>query len=81
MLPGVQAVAVTRTGDVWKAGSHQLICGSALEERTFQDLLGRERAQMVFADPPYNLKSKTYSGKGKHQHGDFAMAAGDNGTR
>ena len=77
LVPDVQIIPITRPGDRWRLGHHQLICGSALDEQTFEQLLGTERAQMVFADPPYNLPSKAYSGKGKHRHGNFAMAAGE----
>lgn len=76
-IPEVLCIAVTRPGDVWQMGSHRLICGNSLNEQTFERLLGRERAEMVFSDAPYNLSAKTISGKGKHQHGDFAMASGE----
>ena len=48
--------AVTRPGDVWLIGQHRLICGDATQNETYQKLLGKERAQMVFTDPPYNVK-------------------------
>lgn len=76
-VPEVLRIAVSRPGDVWEMGNHRLICGNSLEEQTFERLLGRERAEMVFSDAPYNLSAKTISGKGKHQHGDFAMASGE----
>lgn len=76
-LPEILNVAVTRAGDIWTLGVHRLICGSALEEETFEKLLGAERAQMVFSDAPYNLSAKSIGGKGAHRHGDFAMAAGE----
>ena len=76
-VPEVIATPVTRTGEVWQLGRHLLICGNALEQATFERLLGRERAQMVFCDAPYNLPSAAISGLGKHRHRDFAMAAGE----
>ncbi len=75
--PSLRAVPVTRLGNIWSLGQHLLICGSCLEQETFERLLGSDRAQMVFSDAPYNLSSKTISGKGKTQHGDFAMASGE----
>lgn len=80
-LPELSRMAVTRAGDVWQLGNHRLICANSLEEQSFERLLGRERAQMVFSDAPYNLSSKTISGKGGHQHGDFAMASGEMAIR
>lgn len=70
--------AVTRTGDLWLIGSHRLLCGDALEEASYQALLGDERAQMVFADPPYNVPiSGHVCGLGKVEHREFAMASGE----
>jgi len=76
-VPEALPSAVTRFGDIWQLGQHRLICGNSLEEATFEQLLGRERAQMVFCDAPYNLSASTISGKGKRNHGDFAMATGE----
>jgi hypothetical protein len=44
--------AVSGPGDLWKLGPHLLLCGSALEEASYAKLLGDQRAQMVFTDPP-----------------------------
>lgn len=77
-LPPEDTVAVTRTGDVWFLGDHRLLCGDALEEGSYEVLMGGERAEMVFTDPPYNLKIPgTVSGLGKVVHRDFAMASGE----
>ncbi len=75
--PEPDSPVVTRVGDVWHLGAHRLICGDSREQETFDKLLGNERVQMVFGDPPFNLAATTYSGLGKHQHGNFAMAAGE----
>jgi hypothetical protein len=41
-------------------------------------LLGEERAQLVFTDPPYNVPiSGHVSGLGAIQHREFAMATGE----
>ena len=47
--------AVTRAGDLWLLGEHRVLCGSALDPAAYVTLMGRERAAMVFADPPYNV--------------------------
>ena len=72
-----QGPAVTQAGDLWLLGEHKLFCGDALEEGSYQALLGEERAQMAFSDPPYNVEMKMVSGKGKARHVDFAMGAGE----
>lgn len=73
----VPAAPVTRAGDLWQMGDHKLLCGDSLQEASCQELLGDERAQMIFSDVPYNLPTKAFSGLGKAQHSDFAMAAGE----
>jgi DNA modification methylase len=76
-VPDLEEGAVTQPGDVWELGEHRLICGNSLEAGTFETLLGGEKAQMVFADAPYNVPASTISGSGKHKHRDFAMASGE----
>src|SRR5882757_8395055 len=70
--------AVSALGDLWKLGPHLLLCGSALEEASYAKLLGEQRAQMVFTDPPYNVKTDGHvCGLGSVHHPDFQMAAGE----
>lgn len=67
-----------RPGDVWQLGSHRLVCGDALSRAVVGDLMGDERARMVFSDPPYNVPIDGHVGNsGKTQHREFAMAAGE----
>lgn len=47
---------VSAEGDIWSLGKHRIICGNSLKRETFEKLLGEERAEMVFTDPPYNVK-------------------------
>ena len=47
--------AISKSGDIWHLGRHVLLCGSALSGESFRALLGIKRAQMVFADHPYNI--------------------------
>jgi DNA modification methylase len=69
---------VTRLGDVIILGRHRLLCGSSLEEVSYQRLLGEVRARTVASDPPYNIKiSGHVSGLGKVRHREFAMASGE----
>ena len=70
--------AVSAPGDLWKLGQHLLLCGSALEEASYEKLLGNQRAQMVFIDPPYNVKIDGHvCGLGSVNHRNFQMAAGE----
>jgi DNA modification methylase len=70
--------AVSRLGDIWKIGQHRLICADSTKAESYEALLGSERAQMVFSDPPYNVPiSGHVGGLGAIQHREFAMASGE----
>jgi DNA modification methylase len=73
-----EAPAVSRPGDVWKLGRHRLICGDALHDASYQALLHGDLAQMMVADPPYNVPINGHAvGRGKTRHREFTMAAGE----
>lgn len=70
--------AVSLPGDVWFLGKHRLLCGSALERRSFEALMNTRRADVVFVDPPYNVAIDGHAtGNGSTHHRDFAMASGE----
>jgi len=67
-----------KVGDVWQLGEHRLVCGNALDPEVVALLMQEETAQMVFTDPPYNVKIDGHvSGTGKIKHREFAMAVGE----
>lgn len=69
---------VSRIGDLWLLGRHKLYCGDARDAKAYQALLGDEKAQMVFTDPPYNVAIDGHvSGLGKTKHGEFVCASGE----
>jgi 16S rRNA G966 N2-methylase RsmD len=53
------------------------MCADATNSSAFEQLMGGERAEMVFVDPPYNLEIEKISGRGSSKHSDFAMASGE----
>jgi DNA modification methylase len=56
---------VTRPGDLWLLGEHRLLCGDATRADDVSRVLDGGLADMVFADPPYNV---AYQGKsGSHK--------------
>ena len=76
--PDLGAPAVTRPGDVWQMGRHRLLCGDALDSISYQRVMHGESAEMVFADPPYNVRIDGHvSGLGAIKHEEFAMACGE----
>ena len=69
---------ISRMGDIWVLGSHQLSCGNALNAAAFAALIGEERAAMAFSDPPYNVPIDGHaSGRGAIRHRSFPMATGE----
>ena len=71
-------IAVSARGQLWRLGRHRLLCGDALDAVCYRTLFGTERAQIVFGDPPYNVKIHGHvSGNGRTRHREFAMAAGE----
>jgi DNA modification methylase len=69
---------MTQRGDLWLLGEHRVLCADALIAESYARLLGGERADMVFADPPYNVAIEgNVSGHGATKHDDFAMATGE----
>ena len=78
-IPDPQADAlITRPGDVWVLGKHCIMCGNALNDADYVRLLGDEKAEFVFTDPPYNVRiDGNVCGKGAIRHREFAMASGD----
>jgi DNA modification methylase len=70
--------AVSRVGDLWRLGPHRLLCGDATDLLALGRLMADAQAQMVFIDPPYNVRIDGHaSGLGKTRHQDFAMASGE----
>jgi DNA modification methylase len=74
----VQGPAVARDGDLFLLGRHRVYCGSALEANAYDLVMEREKAAMVFTDPPYNVAiTGNVSGLGNIQHREFVMASGE----
>jgi DNA modification methylase len=77
-LPSVSDAAVSRSGDVWQAGRHRLVCGDARNRGAYEALLGNERADLLFTDPPYNVPIDGHvCGSGRIRHREFAMGVGE----
>jgi len=77
-IPDVDPLAITRMGDVWQLGRHRLICGDARDDNAYAALLNGEEVDLIFTDPPYNVKiDRNVSGKGASIHREFAFASGE----
>ena len=70
--------AVTTAGDLWQLGQHRILCGDALQAASYERLLEGRLAEMVFTDPPYNVKVDGHcTGLGSVRHREFPMASGE----
>ena len=68
----------TQFGDLWRLGDHLLFCGDSTNQEIVEKLLTKERARMVFTDPPYNVPVDGHvGGNGKVKHPEFEMASGE----
>lgn len=70
---------ISKPGSLWLlGGDHRLYCGDALQPSSYGALLEDERAQLVFADPPYNVRVNGHAGGlGAVKHREFPMASGE----
>lgn len=46
---------ITQPGDLWILGRHRLMCGDSTDPSAVKSLLGEQKVDMVFTDPPYAL--------------------------
>ena len=69
---------VSRVGDLWQLGDHLLLCGDALDRRSYETVMSGASAQMVITDPPYNVPIDGHvCGAGMVKHAEFVMASGE----
>lgn len=77
-VPVTSGPAISRSCDVWLLGRHRLLCGDARSAGDFSTLMDGAKADLVFTDPPYNVK--TYGnvcGLGTVKHREFAFGSGE----
>jgi DNA modification methylase len=54
-VPEPPVEPVTVLGDLWLLGSHRVLCGDSTTVDAVSGLLGGDKADMVFTDPPYGV--------------------------
>lgn len=50
----------SKPGEIYELGEHRLICGDSTDPETYTKLLGSVRPDMIWTDPPYNVKYKSH---------------------
>ena len=74
----VEGPTVAEAGEIYLLGDHVVICGSALDVEIYRNLMGRHLANLIFADPPYNVPIRGHvSGLGKVKHREFKQGTGE----
>ena len=71
--PLPEGPTISAVGDLWRLGDHRLVVGDSREPAVFEQLLGKERVDLVWTDPPYGLE---YVGK-TAQHMTLEMDSSD----
>lgn len=49
-------------GDVYRFGRHAIICGDSTKSETYQKLLEKEKARLIFTDPTYSIDYRSGGG-------------------
>lgn len=54
-VPEAPETPISVLGDIWILGNHRLMCGDSTDMETVEKLMNRQKADMVFTDPPYGV--------------------------
>jgi DNA modification methylase len=74
--PPVEAVAVSRLGDVWLLGNHRIMCGDSTSAEHVAVLMDGKKAMLMQTDPPYGI-AYVQNAKSKGQGGGHADIEND----
>jgi DNA modification methylase len=78
VLPETAKARVSHVDDLWLLGRHRIYCGNSLSDSSYSASMAGRHADMVFTDPPYNVKIVGHAGGlGTIQHQNFKMACGE----
>lgn len=61
-VPDPPKTPVSKRGDLWLCGKHRVLCGDSTVAEDVARLMGDEKADLVWTDPPYGVE---YVGKTK----------------
>ena len=54
-VPEAPEEPISKLGDIWKLGNHRLMCGDSTFIDNIDLVTKKEKIDMVFTDPPYNI--------------------------
>lgn len=52
--PGKPKTPFSKPGDLWLLGQHRILCGDSTDAMSYELLMNKRSADMIFTDPPYN---------------------------
>jgi DNA modification methylase len=77
-VPDTVEQLVSRPNDLWLLGRHTIFCGDSRDTRCYSLVMEGRKADLVFTDPPYNVRIAGHAtGLGAIQHKNFKMAGGE----
>jgi DNA modification methylase len=62
-VPEAPEEPISKLGDIWKLGNHRVMCGDSTIIDEIDKLTEKQKPDMIFTDPPYNLAFNGRSGK------------------
>lgn len=68
---------VSRPGDVWFLGEHRVVCGSARDVMALAHLTAGRQVDVVWTDPPYNVKINGHVRTRATGFAEFAEGSGE----
>lgn len=76
-VPDLPKEPIARPGDLWQLGKHRLICGDSSNGETYEQLMGKEKADLIFTDPPYGVSFERGKFQGRNNAPKFDPIAND----
>lgn len=76
-VPPSDAPTVTQEGDVWVLGDHLICCGNGRDADLVKALCGTTAIDLVFTDPPYNVRINGHVRARATGFAEFAEASGE----
>lgn len=62
-VPEAPEEPISKLGDIWKLGNHRVMCGDSTMLNDIDKLTEKQKPDMIFTDPPYNVAFNGRSGK------------------
>ena len=75
-IPAAPTIPRTKPGDIWSCGPHRIGCGDGRDAAFLRRVIGDEKVDAAFLDPPYNVRINGHA-NARGRHREFAMASGE----